>query len=133
MEEFREIILFTLSCIGAVIVITVYAAFGGLTAQMAEVRHEEIRGQYDVEFERIYGVYNESCISGVEAIALFRENALNKAQCTIVMDKNAADNPMEQNTDNYNNFTFSALKTLIDADGFYHVTVDGYTINLIRR
>lgn len=133
MEDFKEIILFALSCIGAAIVITLYSVFAGLTGQMVDTRHEEILGQYAVEFERVYGVYNECDISGVEAIALLRENALNKAECTITIDKNAAGNPMEQNISNYQSFTLAALKTLIDADSFYYVTVDGYNINLIRR
>lgn len=133
MDEFKEIIFFSLACIGAVIVLSAYAVFSGFTVQMAEVRHEEIRGQYAVEFERKYGVYHESEISGVEVIALFRENAVNKSVCTIRLDKNADGNAMEQNTENYQNFTFSALKTLIAENSIYHVTVDDYTITLVRR
>lgn len=133
MDGFKEIILFALSCIGAVIVLTLFSVFSGLTAQMAETRHDEIRDQYAVEFERQYGVYHESEISGIEVIALLRENALNKARCTIVIDENAAGNPMTQNMGNYSNFTFASLRTLIASDDRYHVTVNGDTLILTRR
>jgi hypothetical protein len=130
---FGDLILFATELIMAAALIGIIALFSRSTATMASARNDAIIDAEKVVMARKYQSYDGQAITGGEAIALFRECALDGGQVTVTLDKNRYNSAMALHSGNFSNTALWSVENLtlnIDAGAKYNAVIQYHDENV---